>query len=559
MNHHFPSKTFSVSAFLVLVLPLQINSTFIKNNNIKLTSQITVTDLQIAASKSACPPNLTKIINNTFELTLDQRKTQSILLYTQAIESYPSCPYLYFSRGMIYEDFLENWQKAINDYTKAISLKPDYQWAYYRRHLVYKRLNNYEKANEDLKEFARLDKLTNGNKSIICPSHLTEIASSIDVISSDNEVLKKGVEIYTQAILNYPNCNSLYFLRGMCYHTLENWEKAIDDYTRAISLNPDYLWAYYRRALIYFELNSFDKAIDDLTQTIRLKPDHAQFYNDRGVAYLNVGKYEDAIKDIDRAIQIGPMNPQFYQNRGLIYTKLGKQKEAEENFQIAAMLLSIGPVTITEYKTQGYESIIYPDNYDSSSSEAEPDLTSILPDYNSLETPDTSTDSTSISEEITLVSARGFDYTGLRDLLAKKKWKEADSETAMLLLSISKGKNEYYLREEDFTSLSCEDLRIMDKLWIAYSQGKFGFSVQRKIYRNLGGTAEYDKNIWINFIDKVGWEVYPDINYSFDHMGKIGNLPQLYILPVGGGVNQADEGVGRMSLFLGLSLVSCEL
>ena len=159
MNHHFPSKT--LSAFLVLVLPLQTNSTFINKNNIKLTSQITVTDLQIAASKSTCPPNLTKIINNEFELTLDQRKTQAILLYTQAIESYPSCPYLYFSRGTIYADSLENWQKAIEDYTKAISLKPDYQWAYYRRHLVYKRLNNYEKANEDLKEFARLDKLTN--------------------------------------------------------------------------------------------------------------------------------------------------------------------------------------------------------------------------------------------------------------------------------------------------------------------------------------------------------------------------------------------------------------
>ena len=46
----------------------------------------------------------------------------------------------------------------------------------------------------------------------------------------------------------------------------------------------------------------------------------------------------------------------------------------------------------------------------------------------------------------------------------------------------------------------CDDLRTIDQLWVHYSNGKFGFSVQKKIYMDeLGGTRDYDKKIWEEF------------------------------------------------------------
>ncbi|MFQ4145804.1 GUN4 domain-containing protein [Chlorogloeopsis sp. ULAP02] len=36
-----------------------------------------------------------------------------------------------------------------------------------------------------------------------------------------------------------------------------------------------------------------------------------------------------------------------------------------------------------------------------------------------------------------------------------------------------------------------EHLLIIDKLWLEYSRNLFGFSVQKKIYQNLGETQDY--------------------------------------------------------------------
>jgi hypothetical protein len=111
------------------------------------------------------------------------------------------------------------------------------------------------------------------------------------------------------------------------------------------------------------------------------------------------------------------------------------------------------------------------------------------------------------SSEIALVSSRGINYTKLRDLLAQGQWKEANQETSDLLLRVSNREKEGWLRREDVKNLSCEDLRTMDKLWVAYSKGKFGFSVQRQIYRSLGGTEELNQSILWKFGDRVGWRV----------------------------------------------------
>ena len=61
-----------------------------------------------------------------------------------------------------------------------------------------------------------------------------------------------------------------------------------------------------------------------------------------------------------------------------------------------------------------------------------------------------------------------------------------------------------YLDIEDVENFPCQDLGTIDKLWVKYSDGKFGFSVQKKIYRDLGGTKDYDKKVW-EFEDEEVW------------------------------------------------------
>jgi hypothetical protein len=107
--------------------------------------------------------------------------------------------------------------------------------------------------------------------------------------------------------------------------------------------------------------------------------------------------------------------------------------------------------------------------------------------------------------EVSLVSAKGVDYRKLRDLLKAKKWKEADEETRVKILKVANRESEGWLRVEDAKNFSCQDLGTIDKLWVKYSNGKFGFSVQKQIYQGVGGTMEYDYDDYIKFADKVGW------------------------------------------------------
>ncbi|MDJ1181533.1 GUN4 domain-containing protein [Roseofilum sp. BLCC_M91] len=77
----------------------------------------------------------------------------------------------------------------------------------------------------------------------------------------------------------------------------------------------------------------------------------------------------------------------------------------------------------------------------------------------------------------------------------------------------------------------CTDLRTIDRLWVKYSKGQFGFSVQKEIYQSLGGTRElFDSEIWEKFADRVCWRKDGEWIYDTDLAFSLsikGNLPLL--------------------------------
>ncbi|MGJ3245045.1 MAG: GUN4 domain-containing protein [Elainellaceae cyanobacterium] len=131
-----------------------------------------------------------------------------------------------------------------------------------------------------------------------------------------------------------------------------------------------------------------------------------------------------------------------------------------------------------------------------------------------------------------LASEKGIDYTRLRDLLKAQNFKDADKETYLRMLeAVGRGKGDW-IREEELLNFPCADLKTIDRLWVKYSDGRFGFSVQKEIYvqceGKLDGTYPGD-NIWYEFSDRVGWRVknswiaYWDV--TFNTSAPRGHLP----------------------------------
>jgi len=135
-----------------------------------------------------------------------------------------------------------------------------------------------------------------------------------------------------------------------------------------------------------------------------------------------------------------------------------------------------------------------------------------------------------IEPEVELLSEKNVDYTRLRNLLADGKWKEADQETIAVMLKATGREKEGWLNIESIETFPCADLRTIDRLWVKYSDGRFGFSVQKRIWESVGGKPDkYDYEIYKKFAEGVGWSVkgewltYSHISFSLN--AHDGHLP----------------------------------
>nr|WP_234419869.1 GUN4 domain-containing protein [Nodularia spumigena] len=151
------------------------------------------------------------------------------------------------------------------------------------------------------------------------------------------------------------------------------------------------------------------------------------------------------------------------------------------------------------------------------------------------------------------------------------KWRAADKDTAKIMLALAGRTRHGYLDNHDINNFPSEDLRIIDHLWVKYSNGRFGFSVQKQIYLNCGGKPDgkYPGDtigyvtVWDKFGDQVGWRVNGKwlgscwdsrvSLFNFDTLAPCGHLPFWVGFPgtyLGYGIELADWrwGGGLVSL-----------
>ncbi|MDZ7962112.1 MAG: GUN4 domain-containing protein [Aulosira sp. DedQUE10] len=128
-----------------------------------------------------------------------------------------------------------------------------------------------------------------------------------------------------------------------------------------------------------------------------------------------------------------------------------------------------------------------------------------------------------------LASERGIDYQRLSELLAAGDWKAADRETFTLMLKAAAREEAGWLDIAAINKFPCIDLCTIDQLWVKYSKGRFGFSVQKRIWESVGGQPDADYKTWCKFGDRIGWRVnhawlfYSDLNFVDD--APLGHFP----------------------------------
>ena len=141
----------------------------------------------------------------------------------------------------------------------------------------------------------------------------------------------------------------------------------------------------------------------------------------------------------------------------------------------------------------------------------------------------------SLEEKLLRVSGV-YRYEDLQKYLKDGKWFEADKETVKLVLAIAGESELENLRPDEIEHIDCSELQVIDRLWSHYSDGHFGFSLQAKIYQDLGGnqqtTIEQNSQLIEKWGERLGWRKNgswikcSDLDYS--EQAAKGGLPGLW-------------------------------
>ncbi|MFO0105569.1 MAG: GUN4 domain-containing protein [Cyanobium sp.] len=98
-------------------------------------------------------------------------------------------------------------------------------------------------------------------------------------------------------------------------------------------------------------------------------------------------------------------------------------------------------------------------------------------------------------------SAQGVDYGPLQQALALEQYEQADRLTSAILreLAGAEAVRRGYVYYTEVPPIAAADLDSLDRLWVCFSRGRFGFSVQGRLLRACNGR-------WDQLWPRIGWK-----------------------------------------------------
>jgi tetratricopeptide (TPR) repeat protein len=154
----------------------------------------------------------------------------------------------------------------------------------------------------------------------IIKSEQNEYLSSISYFYQAEDLGEKSAELYAR--------------RGKAKGFEKDYFGAIEDFN--IALRKDIKAEYYfLRGVCFNYVLQYEDALFDLNTAIEMCDTVAEYYNQRGIVYSNMEKYPDALIDFQTAIKMNPNAEFIHNNIGLAYEKNGFRDKAMELYKIS--------------------------------------------------------------------------------------------------------------------------------------------------------------------------------------------------------------------------------
>lgn len=129
-------------------------------------------------------------------------------------------------------------------------------------------------------------------------------------------------------------------------------------------------------------------------------------------------------------------------------------------------------------------------------------------------------------------------YASLQQLLRQQRWQQADLATRMALFQAANLNPSSHPPPHPARIAECPtgDLQLIDRLWVQASRGRFGFTVQWRLWQPIHQLYWDKAEVWLRFGERVGWCIGGFLSerhwkrydqLTFSHLAPPGHLPFL--------------------------------
>jgi len=260
----------------------------------------------------------------------------------------------------------QKFPAAIEKFTAAIQLKPDYLDAYSARASCYLQQLNYEKALPDFEQAMKLQPKKSEwcLKAADCYFQLKKYPEAkflyrkmdeqyLEVNEYAIEQLvwcdiygrefEEAIKRSSEALNDFKENDYFYFLKGVAYDSLQNFQLSILTYQKGIkiALDKDKKNAaqqlrlkpyFYNLALAQYQLFQFDEALSSINKALSFDANDAKVHFLKGLIQAQRAEYNDALNSLDLAVKIDSTNLQFFVSRAGILKRLSQFNKAIQEY-----------------------------------------------------------------------------------------------------------------------------------------------------------------------------------------------------------------------------------
>ena len=151
---------------------------------------------------------------------------------------------------------------------------------------------------------------------------------------------KFAIQLYNEMIeRNENDLWSIYYLRGICFERLGQWDKAEKNFLKSLDLKPDSPNVLNYLAYGWVERNiRLDQSLEMLKAAYAANPESSYIIDSLAWAYFKKNNYNEAAKLMEKVIDIAPGEAISLDHLGDIYYAMNRKREAIHFWQQALEL-----------------------------------------------------------------------------------------------------------------------------------------------------------------------------------------------------------------------------